>query len=271
MTTIPKYLAWIFFIGLFVVFILFSSIVAFVTDWWWFSEVGHTQIFITSLVAKIALFSSAGVFAAIFLLANFSLAIRSKISWTAMLPAALIGRPVSFDNRVVKKLTVVFSLVIAVFFGLVAASNWQEILKYISSTAFGTVDPIFGKDIGFYLFSLPVLQTGLGLIKFLVLVSLAGCAIIYFLRGSLHVASLRLLKQIQIDRATRIHLGILLAIFLSTIVAGVYLSRFMLLTSQSGLVFGATYTDATVRIFMLWISMTAVALAAVSAAFWAWK
>ena len=271
MTTIPRYLTRIFFIGIFVVFILFSSVVGFVTDWWWFSEVGHTQIFIKSLVAKIALFSSAGIFAAVFLLANFSLATRSKTSWTAMLPAALIGRPVSFDNRIVKKLTVVFSLVIAVFFGLVAASNWQEILKYISSTAFGTVDPIFGKDIGFYLFSLPVLQTGLGLIKFLVLVSLAGCAIIYFLRGSLHVASLRLLKQIQIDRATRIHLGILLAIFLSTIAAGVYLSRFTLLTSQSGLVFGATYIDATVRIFMLWISITAAVLAAVSAAFWAWK
>ncbi|HBT81550.1 TPA: hypothetical protein DEB04_02405, partial [Candidatus Giovannonibacteria bacterium] len=63
MTTIPKYLTRIFFIGIFVIFILFSGIVGFVTDWWWFSEVGHTQIFIKSLVAKIALFSSAGIFA----------------------------------------------------------------------------------------------------------------------------------------------------------------------------------------------------------------
>jgi len=42
MTTIPKYLTRISFIGLFAVFILFSSVVGFVTDWWWFSEVGHT-------------------------------------------------------------------------------------------------------------------------------------------------------------------------------------------------------------------------------------
>jgi len=102
-----------------------------------------------------------------------------------MLPAALIGRPVSFDNRIVKKLTVVFSLVIAVFFGLVAASNWQEILKYISSTAFGTVDPILNRDIGFYIFSLPVFQTGLGLIKFLVLSSFVGSAIIFFCEAAL--------------------------------------------------------------------------------------
>ncbi len=280
--TIPKYLTRIFFIGLFVVFILFSSVVAFVTDWWWFSEVGHTQIFIKFLVAKIALFSSAGIFAAVFLLANFSLAIRSKISWTAMLPAALIGRPISFDNHIVKKLAIVFSLVIAVFFGLATAANWQEVLKFISGAAFGAADPIFNKDIGFYIFSLPVLQMGLGLVKTLIILTLAGCAVIYFLRGSLRFSGLpagqaglstqtgiQSLKKLQIDRGARIHLGILLAIFLSTIVVGVYLSRFALLTSQSGLVFGATYTDATVRIFMLWISMATAMLAAVSAVLWA--
>lgn len=269
--TIPKYLTRISFIGLFIVFILFSSIVSFVTDWWWFSEVGHTQIFIKSLVAKIALFSSAGIFAAVFLLINFSLATRSKISWTAVLPAALIGRSMSLDSRLVKKLAAVLSVVIAVFFGLAAAANWQEVLKFISGAVFGASDPIFNKDIGFYIFSLPVFQTGLGLMKFLVLLTLIGCAIIYFLRGSLNVASLRLLKQMQIDRGARIHLGILLAIFLSTIAAGVYLSRFTLLTSQSGLVFGATYTDATVRIFMLWMSMATAVLTAISAIFWAWK
>ena len=269
--TISRYFTRISFIVLFAVFILFSGIVGFVTDWWWFSEVGHAQIFIKSLVAKIALFSAAGIFAAVFLLANFSLAIRSKISWTAILPEAFIGRQVNVDNRIVKKLAVALSVVIALFFGLVAAGNWQEILKFISGAAFGTSDPIFNKDIGFYVFSLPVLQAGLGLAKTLVILTLAGCASIYFLRGSLYVASLRSLMEMQIDRAARIHLGILLAMFLATVAAGAYLSRFTLLVSQSGLVFGATYTDATVRMPMLWISMVTALVAAVSAVFWAWK
>ena len=269
--TISKYFTRISFVGIFVVFILFSSIVGFVTDWWWFSEVGHTQIFIKSLIAKIALFLGAGFFAAVFLFTNFLLAIRSKIPWVAILPEALIDRPVNVDSRIVKKLAVVSSLVIALFFGLVAAGNWQDVLKFISGATFGATDPIFGKDIGFYIFSLPVFQIGLGLIKFLVLLSLAGCAIIYFLRGSLYIASLRALQQMQIERGARIHLGILLAIFLSTIAVGVYFSRFMLLTSQSGLVFGATYTDATVKIFMLWISIVTAILAVIAAIFWVWR
>ncbi|MDP2927032.1 MAG: UPF0182 family protein [bacterium] len=271
-------------IAFFAVSVFLPGIVDFVTDWWWFSEVGHTQIFIKSLLAKIALFSSAGIFAAVFLLANFFLALRSTHSkssgWTAVLPAALIGpsgilgtsdRPMEVDGRLIKKSAVVLSVIVALFFGLVAALSWPEMLKYISSTAFGAADPVFGQDISFYLFSLPVFQIGLGLIKFLILLSLAGCAIIYFLRGMLYIANARSLNDIQIDRGARIHLGILLAIFLSTIAAEIYLSRFALLTSQSGLVFGATYTDATVRIFMLWISMATVVLAAVSAALWAWK
>ena len=268
-----------------VVFVFLPGIVGFVTDWWWFSEVGHTQIFVKSLVAKIALFLVSGIFAAIFLLANFSVTIRSKISWTAILPAALIGQPVNVDSRIVKKIAVVFSLVIAVFFGLVTAANWQEVLKFIFGAGFGATDPIFNKDIGFYIFSLPVFQIGLGLIKFLILLAFAGCAIIYFLRGSIHFSGLPeqtesaarpvrdrgALRALAVSNGARIHLGILLAIFLSSIAAGVYLSRFALLTSQSGLVFGATYTDATVRIFMLWISMATAVLAAISAAFWAWK
>jgi len=63
------------FIGIFSIVILFSNIIDLVTDWWWFGEVGYTQIFIKSLIAKIVLFLVAGVFAAIFLLFNLLLAI----------------------------------------------------------------------------------------------------------------------------------------------------------------------------------------------------
>lgn len=258
-------------IAFFVVFVFLSTIVAFVTDWWWFSEVGYSQIFIKSLSAKIALFLAVGIFVVVFLFINFSVAIRSKIFWTAILPEALIGRPMSLNNRLVKKLAVVLSLVIAFFFGLVAAGNWQEVLKFISGADFALADPIFGKDISFYLFSFPLFQIGLDMAKILIILALIGCAFIYFLRGNFHFTGERSLKQIRIDRVTRIHLGILLAIFLATVAVGTYLNFFKLLINQSGLIFGATYTDTVVRMPMLWISMVTAILAAVSVAFWALK
>ena len=274
---ISKYLTRFFSVGIFALVLLFSSIIGFVTDWWWFSEVGYTEIFITSLVAKIVLFSVAGIFSIVFLFTNFFLALWSKISWIAIVPATVIGESIQVSSHIVKKIAIVASCVVSGFFGLAAASNWQEVLKYFSSVAFGVTDPIFNKDVGFYIFSLPVLQTGLGFLETLVIVTLVGCAIIYFLRGNFRITGpspyegAQSFKRLQIDHTARIHLGILLAIFLSIIAVGVYFSRFALLTSQNGLVFGAMYTDATIRISMLWISFGATILAVFAALLWAWK
>src|SRR3989338_6408589 len=102
-----KIFSWAF-IGIAVAFsIFFSSIVAFVTDWWWFSEVGFTEIFIKSLGTKIVLGLTAGLFAAAFLLTNFLVAMRSKIPWMLAIPEALIGQALSLNNHIVKKVGIV--------------------------------------------------------------------------------------------------------------------------------------------------------------------
>lgn len=275
---IPKFSSWIFFAAIFAIFIFLSNIVGLVTDWWWFSEVGYSQIFIKSLSAKIVLGLATTVFSALFLLINFFLAIRSKIPWLTSLPKGLTNQPVTFDNRMVGKLAFIFSVIIALFFGLAAAANWQEMLKFISATPFGVADPVFGKDIAFYVFSLPILKMGLGLIKTLILLALTGCGLVYFLRKSLSLPGFTenkfsrsnpsLTGKIEIKQKARLHLGILLFLFLITIAAGTYLSLFELLINQNGLVFGATYTDATIKIPILWGSILTAILAGVSAIVW---
>ncbi|MFA6376377.1 MAG: UPF0182 family protein [Candidatus Paceibacterota bacterium] len=257
--------------------IILSNSAALITDWWWFSEAGYSQIFVKSLAAEAGLFLGAAVFTAVFLLANFLLAARSKVSWSAILPPSITGKVVNIIDRTVKKVAVAASLIAALLFGFAAAANWQEVLKFISAAPFGNADPIFGKDVGFYVFTLPVLQTILGFLNSLVFLALAGCLGIYFLRGHLHFSAwptttgLKFLERFRVDEATRIHLGILGAALLVTIAAQTYLSRFDLLTSQSGLVFGATYADVSVKMFMLLVSTFAAAMAAIGALFWAWK
>jgi uncharacterized membrane protein (UPF0182 family) len=273
-----KFSSWFFLIAIFVVLIFLFNIVDFVTDWWWFSELGYSQIFIKSLGAKIGLGLVATVFAALFLFTNFSLAIRSKIPWLTTLPESLIGQPVNLDNRLVRKLAFAFSFVIALFFGLAAAASWQEVLKFLSATLFGTSDPVFGKEVAFYVFSLPVLKMALGLGRTLVFFTLTGCVLVYVLRRSFNLPDfiggkdsqpdLSLIKKIEIKKEARLHLGILLFFFLATVAVGAYLSLFELLTSQSGLVFGAVYTDTAIKIPILWGLIFTATLAAVSAAVW---
>src|SRR3972149_4726298 len=184
-----KIFSWAFIGIVAAFFIFFSSIVAFVTDWWWFSEVGFTEVFIKSLSTKVILCLTVGLIAAAFLLTNLLIAVRSKIPWMAAIPEALIGRPLSLSDPIVKKLGIVVCLVVSLFIGFIAAASWQDVLKFLAATPFGQTDPLFGRDIAFYVFSLPVFSLVLGLMRILILLSLIVSGTIYVLRGSLNLST----------------------------------------------------------------------------------
>src|SRR3989344_1388322 len=285
---ITKFFSWAF-LGIAVIaFIFFSSIVSLITDWWWYQEVGLTEVFVKSLSAKIIVGAVAGIIAATFLLTNLSLAIRSKIQWMAAIPEALIGtsQPITLNSRIIGKLGIILSCVIALFIGLLASSSWHDILKFLSSTPFGQKDPIFGQDVSFYVFSLPVFSLGLGLIKTVILVSLISCGAIYILRGSLNLSSIlgkfdlskltgkpeglipKSAKNPISDPKARLHIGILLSLFLITIAIGTYLSLYNLLIAQSGPVFGAAFTDANIMVPILRISVFVYGVSALLALFY---
>ena len=95
-----KFFSWGFLAVAFFIFIFFSKISSLITDWWWFSEVQFTQIFLKSLYAKLIIGFCAGFIAAVFLLGNFLIAVRSKVPWMATIPEALVGKPISLNNRV---------------------------------------------------------------------------------------------------------------------------------------------------------------------------
>ena len=285
---ITKFFSWIFLGLVFVTFIFFSGIISLIIDWWWYQEVGFTEIFVKSLSAKIIVGAGAGLFAAAFLLTNLLIAIRSKVPWMAVIPESLIGtnQPISLNGRIIGKFGIILSCIISIFIALLAASSWYDVLKFLSAAPFGQKDPIFGQDVSFYVFSLPVYSLGLGLIKTVILISLIGCGAIYILRGSLNLSSILgkfdlskltgkperlIIKPAKVqssDQKSRLHIGILLSLFLTTIAASTYLSLFNLLTSQSGPVFGAAFTDANVMVPLLRLSVFVYGLAAVLALFY---
>ncbi len=290
---IRKFPFWIIGIIVFLSFGVFSSVVALIVDWWWFSEVGYTEVFITSLVAKVALGLGVSIFAFLFLFTNLLVATSSKIPWFIVLPESILGLQISLDGRIVKRLGMMISLVVAILLGLVASSQWQDVLKFFSSTPFGTFDPVFGKDIAFYIFSLPILTFGLGLFKTIVFISLTLCGAIYILRGSLNLRSLlgkfsglnlrklgqpisddgetfgvRKIEQKETLPGVRIHVALLLALFFVTMAVNTYLSLFKFLTSQSGQVYGAVFTDVHVMIPLLWVSILIIIIASLAALYW---
>src|SRR3989338_2431810 len=131
--SITRIFSWAFLAVAFFIFIFFSKISSLITDWWWFSEVQFTQIFLKSLYAKVIIGFSAGFIAAVFLLGNFLIAVRSKVPWMATIPEALVGQSISLDNRKVKKFGVVLNLLASLLIALIAAASWHDVSKFLAS------------------------------------------------------------------------------------------------------------------------------------------
>jgi uncharacterized membrane protein (UPF0182 family) len=131
------------------------------------------------------------------------------------------------------------TLAVALLVGLTARSEWQTVLAYRNAQPFGLADPIFNRDVGFYVFRLPLWRRGLEWGSLLVGCTLLVTALLYFLGRVLVLTA----RGPVITARARAHLLVLLALLLFAKATDFWLDRFELLYSQRGAVFGAMYTD----------------------------
>ena len=131
------------------------------------------------------------------------------------------------------------SLAFSIIFDLVLSGNWTRILQYINPTNFGEVDPQFGRDMSFYIFSLPFWKLvnfwlgGLFLLGFIIVI------LTYLLSAN----SLSQGKFPGFSRYQLRHLYILASLLMFLVGLYHWLARYQLLYSTKGVVFGASYTD----------------------------
>jgi uncharacterized membrane protein (UPF0182 family) len=109
---------------------------------------------------------------------------------------------------------------------------------------FGVYDPIFGRDIAFFVFQLPWLTFVRNMLLGAMIVALAGSVFIYLLPGRTSPGS----GPINALREARRHLSVLAALVLLLLAAGAWLDAFALLLSSSGLIQGGTYADISARL-----------------------
>lgn len=264
---------WLFLVLFFIASIFLPGITSFITDWWWFQEVGFTQLFLTKINLQFITGIAAAAFTAIFLFANFLFATNTKNPWLVAVPPGLIGQALTLSDKIIKRLGIIAIVIVTVLIGFGLSFYWTTVAQFLSATPFGTSDPIFNKDIGFYVFTLPFYGIALGILKTLTVISLIGCGFIYLLRGSINITEiLPKIKSFKIQKTTdpksRLHIGLLLGFFLLITAASTYLSQYSLLTDQNGVVSGANFTDTTLMIPLLNISVFVYILAAVMALFY---
>ncbi|MGH9372991.1 MAG: UPF0182 family protein, partial [Vicinamibacterales bacterium] len=148
------------------------------------------------------------------------------------------------DPASVKPLVMLAAALVALLAGLYGGSHWEEWLYFIHATPFGQVDPILSRDIGFYVFTLPLLELVYGLFFLTLLLSFAVSVGAYVLGGEVGFDALR---GIHASRGAVRHLAVLAAAFLLVLAFGAWLSIPQLLTTASGEVAGASYADVHAR------------------------
>jgi hypothetical protein len=128
-------------------------------------------------------------------------------------------------------------------FGMVASSLWLEVLSFVERIPFGVTDPVFGYDVAFYVFELPLIAYARGIAVGALVVTLVACGVYYLFHQSTMGRS-----QVPIGEAGRKHLLVLAALLFVLTGLGWWLDRFELLFSREGAVWGVGYTDEHARI-----------------------
>ncbi|RKF38261.1 UPF0182 family protein [Paraburkholderia fungorum] len=241
-----------------------------VVDWLWFSSIGYGDVFWTLISAKVFLFAAVFAASASVIAVSGFLAhryARRPGSW--QVEAARLSGPPEFISELADQLaprirwraSVAGS---AIALGLIVAasdiSNWDLVLRFLYQVPYGEHDPIFGRDIGFYLFSLPAYLAFKNWLLQLIVLSAIVAGLVYGIRGDIRFER----SPRGLSAATTVHASALLGAFFVLKAWSYTLDRFLLLYGDNGVVVGAGYTDIHVELPVLWVLAGLAVVAAVA-------
>jgi hypothetical protein len=237
---------WIGF-GLVILFVLIfgGGIATFYTDWLWFGEVGYRSVFWTQLIDRSLLGWIGGVLFFAIVYPNLWLA-------RALVPPPaerfhsddMRSRVGHFARRTLTLVIFGVTAVASLLVGLEAAGHWLDYAMFTHSSSFSAVDPIFHRQIGFYIFTLPFLQYIYQWLFFTLIVTFIATAVVHFLNRAIDFVA----GTPTFAPHVKAHLSVIFALALFLKAWGYYLDRFNLLYSNMGAVFGAGYTDIHARL-----------------------
>jgi uncharacterized membrane protein (UPF0182 family) len=232
-------------------------------DWLWFGNVGMEQIFSTRVQAQ-ALSALAGLLGGFLIpYLNIWVALRAMKGREAAIPLHRLAMPQMEFLQHIERIKLIVPALTGLFSAALLNGSWMTFLSYLHRTAAGYADPVFGKDISFYLFSLPAQEIVADVLAVLLWVTLAAVALIYFVKAAIFLTR----RGIAAERTASAHLSFIGGMILAVTAWKTYIGMHAILATSHGHVAGATYTDVHAVIpFMKVQVVLALVLAALFAA-----
>jgi uncharacterized protein len=232
----------------------------------WFRSLGYEDVFLKSLSLQWEVFTA---FAAATFLIVYGSFLALKRAHLPDLPdghtIVIGGQPVKLPVEPVLRLIAFgVSLAVAAATGAAMIGEWPTLALfwYAPRSAGSVVDPIFGRPLNFFLFTLPAWQVILGWLLTLAVITCVLAILFVFIAGGARVLAGRLSRHVTLPwRGFSITFGFLLLI----LAMRVYISRFERLLDDHTIFGGVTYTDAHVTLTGLLVVSAALVVGALIA------
>lgn len=248
----------------------------------WFESLGYADVLVRRLEAQLALFvGGAAVFAVLY---GGSLRLARRASdrtgaavvgqegiWAYLARvSAGLGEDAARGRRAERSLAAL-GIVLAGAFGLLAADQWAVWLAALHAQPFALADPLFGREVGFYVFGLPLLRAVHGWLG--AVVTAVGLATLasYLVRARFELGLRPRRALAALDRAARLHLALFGAGLFALLAAHHQLSLAELALARTDQAFGIGfpgYVAANAQVPALW-AMTVAALVGGGLLVWA--
>lgn len=236
----------------------FNTIINFITDYQWFRELGLTDTFLKRLKTQITI--GIPTFILLFVTIYFYFRFIKKKHYKA----SEIDNKENNDKWLNRGFLIISFFLSSIISRIFINNLWFNILQFTNRTSFNLNDPIFNRDISFYVFILPLLKSVIGLLFFLIIVLLILTFIIYVLLFSFRRSEYNMYEDeglFNIRRVPRFinrkalknaafQLGILGSSVFLVLGLNYWLNSYELLYSPKGVIFGAGFTDVNVT---LWV------------------
>ncbi|GIK54400.1 MAG: UPF0182 family protein [Chloroflexi bacterium] len=226
------------------------------TEWLWFNSVDYQGVWLTQWAARLGIFVFFFGLALLILLLNWLVARRRALRHTPPFNPKFLQIPH------MKWLITGIAAFIAFGFASSIAIYWSDLLRYLHRVPYGLADPIFSRDISFYLFELPLLTLVQQWFVSLLVITLMGVIAIY---AANHVPEIqRGTWRPHESKIFRQHVALLAALILALWTVGYLFDLFELVYSSRGVAFGASYTDLNVQVYAIYAQMLFMGLAALA-------
>jgi uncharacterized membrane protein (UPF0182 family) len=259
-------------LALIAIVVVLSNVLGLVQKWLWMRQLDYVGIFWTLLSVKWGIFGVTLFVSIIYLWINLRFAARNiDVSEGSSFFSKAIRHPADASRTInidVSSKLLVFAIdagivISSLLFALSISGQWDTFLRFRYGGTFGVADPLFGVDLGFYVFRLPfyeMLQGSITVLTIGALAILSFCAM-FGMRQSKSTGKITLR-----DGIAR-HFIVLLFILVANFGWGFILDHYQLVYSTLGVVHGAGYAAAHVTKAALWVMTGASALACILLAF----